>query len=178
MTDKNTFKLQKGIEKILEKREKRIQELEAKAKPLRELVVSEYFLVKKVIGKTHPTSFNPCAETQLMSPLITYSPHQMGYIKTLTLEVDWIGKQYFSRVPVKTLNFEGDCPVIVGNFIKALIPKYREEKVDSLSHNPEEIFYLNRNFAETESAIEITILSRDKSEKRTDRAADYDRYMK
>ncbi|PIU63017.1 hypothetical protein COS83_01395 [archaeon CG07_land_8_20_14_0_80_38_8] len=82
-----------------------------------------------------------------------------------------------SNIPVKTLNFKGFSAAQTGNLILAKIPKYESRKARN-ALNKTTSFYFDRELIKDESAIEIIILSSDEKVLRTERAVDYEMFVK
>ena len=142
--------------KTEEKRQQELGELKSCSKQLSELVVEENFIVNKTMRNSYATSFTPYSEMIIRGEPLIY---QGGFTSKLVLKVTPENK----NIPIKTLNFEGSSSVRAGDYISAKIPRYEEKRVEgrclSGCFKREQIFYLDREFNLTESAIEISVLS-------------------
>lgn len=164
------------IQTVIEEQEGIIRDLESRSKKLSDLVFSERFTVDDVVGESHATSFTPDSEARYDG----YSPvYDGGFTSKLALKVTADNKV----VPVTTLKFDGISAVRAGDYISAKIPRYREERANGPSpcygcYGTERLFYVDRDFKPEESAIELTILSRDGEVLRRDRAVNYKEFIK
>ncbi len=145
------------------------KEIESRSKPLHELVVTENFTVKDVVAESYRTLF---AQSELIgkpSPV-----YEAGFTSKLVLKVS-----PDNPIPVRTLNFAGVSIVRAGDYISAKIPKYEEKRVASSHVGPyyrDKVVYCDRDFNPEESAIELSILSKDGRVLRRDRAVNYKRF--
>ncbi|MBI2666217.1 hypothetical protein HYX13_01255 [Candidatus Woesearchaeota archaeon] len=167
--------LEKEIE---EKRNKEIEDLRSRSKPLEELLVSERFFVDEVIGESYATSVTPRSEPVIGGPPRSSPNYPSGYTSRLTLNVT----PENIDIPVRTIIFEGISSVRAGEYVFAKIPRY-EKKIQRMGfdfgfHEESEVFYLNRSFNSEESAIELTLLSAEGNGVRRDRAVNYHNFVK
>lgn len=129
------------------------QEQRSRAKPLHELVVSEYFTVDRID-----------------------LPHKNASAASYTILYVIPDRK---NVQVRRLEFRGDSKVKVGDYIRAKIPRYNERKIRTgiFLHESEKI-YQDRKFNLEEIAIEIEIIGEGGRVLRSDRSVDYDKYLK
>ncbi len=140
------------MEKSVEQQHRnRIKDLEARAKPLHELVVSQDFIVKKVIIKNYKTSISPHSEHVYGGRSSTYDG---GYIVETSLDVQPLQK----RVPVRKLLFEGYSGVRAGDKIRARISCFNEEHISNQYGGASRTYYFPRALQKIENVIEIEIL--------------------
>lgn len=174
----------KGIDKdqmdkwgreVEEKSKKEEEDLRALSKPLHELVIVERFDVNTVAANSYVTHISPHSEMMIGGRSPSY---EGGFKSRLVLEVT----PNNSDIPVRKLTFEGNSIVVAGNYISVLIPRYEakglpgEHLLDR--HERRHVFYLPRDFKREESVIQLDILSRNGRVLRTERAVDYDRFVK
>jgi len=164
------------LEKAEEQRQQEIKKLKSCSKPLHELVVEERFIVDDVIAKSYPTSFAPYSEMIIGGESHIYSG---GFTSKLVLKVTPDSKD----VPVRTLNFEGFSIVKLGDYISAKIPRYEEKRIKRGigANHPfmqDLVFYFDREFNATESAIELSIRSKYDEVLRREWAVDYEKFRK
>lgn len=164
--------IMKDVEK---KKQEEIADLESRSKQLYELVVTENFAVDEVIGYSNTTSITPRSGRVFGEAPPTYSG---GYKSKLVLEVTPDNES----IPVKTLIFDGHSIVKAGDYISAQIPRYEEKKIRPGFFNEPRLtksktVYIDRDFKEEESAIELTILSEDGKVLRRDRAVNYKTFV-
>lgn len=159
---------QDWFEESEKKRLARNKDLESQAKQLHELVATEKFMVNSAIGQDYAISFSIDSEWRCGSIPSTYGG---GFRSILTLEVSPENKD----IPIRTIIYNGRCEVRAGERIAAKIPKYEKKKEElRVGQDNGKTFYIDRDFKTEESAIELTILSKNG---RTDRATDYDIYI-
>ena len=151
--------------------DKKIKNLESRSKHLYNFIFPVEFKVNEVNGKTYPTSMTPYSEIMIggRSPV-----YETGFTSRLVLNV----KPYDKNISVTELIFEGYCPVLAGNDISALIPKFKEKQIPSYSWDSEKISYLDRNFKKKEIAIRVSILSPEGKILGTYDAANYKSFAK
>ena len=133
---------------------------------------SEYFTVKSSISQTYPTGFTPRLES-----LAVGKPHsyKTGYVTETIMEVT----PENASLPITEIVFRGYTKADAGDYsyIKALIPRCEEKRVSNPSTasmiGNQEIFYLDRQYTQRETAIEIAILTPKKEILKIDRSADY-----
>jgi len=156
---------------------------ESDSKPLHELVVTAMFRVENVVSKSYATEFIPHSEMVFGGPCSSYSG---GLESELILKVSSDDKEIITD----TLLFHGFSVVTKGNLISAKIPKYESKNVlSSPTHlgiggvgsgfhsNYLPKVYSDRPFKNQELTIEIKILSEDGTILRTDRAANYKKFL-
>ncbi len=152
-------------------RKKQIKELKARSKPLRELIATAEFTVNEVLAESYATSFTPASEMRLggRSPV-----YEGGLRSRLVLQVS---PNDDPALVVRILKFDGISAVRAGDMISAKIPRYEEKTVNPVlpedQYNEGNVFYLDRDFKPEESAIELAILSKDRTILRTERATGY-----
>jgi len=132
--------------------DKEIKDLESRSKHLYELTFPVKFEVNEVNGKSYQTSMTPTSEMMIGGESPVYDT---GFTSRLVLKV----KSYDKSISVTELIFEGYCPVLAGNDISALIPKFKEEKLPFYLDGSGRTFYLDRKFKKKEIAIRMSILS-------------------
>lgn len=171
-----------GIEEALmaaqEKGEQRLAELEKASKSLSELIARERFYVDSVIRSCQPICSRSYSEIRFnQEPVYSLT----GYLPTLDISV--LPDRH--EIPVRRLLFSGYSAVRGGDYIVALIPKYREEKLEGFGasailppalRRQQKTFYLERDFMDTESAIELMVFNSGGRVVSTDRSADYGEY--
>jgi hypothetical protein len=159
-----------------ENRQKEIDGLRAKSKPLKELVVTEDFVVEEAICISHATSFTPQSELRLGGSSPSY---RGGFAASLILKV----KPLNENVPVRTIHFNGFSIATAGDHVSVKILRHEEKNISPNSlnfHSPyhePELLYFDRPFNEKESAIEISIIQKGKAQ-RIDRSVEYSKYFK
>jgi len=159
--------------RVAELRAEEKRELQKGSEPLHKLTVYERFTVDDVTCNSYPTGFTPQAERVFGG---TSSVYQGGFTTRLTLTVT----PDKSDVPVRTLKFEGYSAVRAGDIISAGIPRYTEKELPSAFFlaEPGETFFYDREFGPQETAVELQILSPEGTVLRSDRAVDYDKFVK
>jgi len=144
-------------------------------KKLRDFVFTRYFIVEEVVSRSYATSVD--------RNNVFGSPPQIqrtGYRTEIVLTVRPKEDQY---LVVRELKFKGNSPVKAGDHIGAKIPKY-EEKRDIFSRDAclplnkrSRVKYVERDFRESEEAIEIMIHTPAGGTLRRDCAAHHSFYM-
>ncbi|RLE39592.1 hypothetical protein DRJ17_00140 [Candidatus Woesearchaeota archaeon] len=156
------------------KRQKEIEDLESRSKPLSELIVTENFSVDEVVSESYVTSFTPYSEMVFGGKPPVYKG---GFTLRLLLRVSPENPD----IPIRTLIFDGVSVVRVGDCISAKIPKYEKKRIYSGFHSGpcdrDRVFYLDRDFNPEESAIELALISADGKVLRRDRAINYKNFV-
>lgn len=167
------------------RRMKKADKLKLESRSLHELVVSQNFLVERVLLKSDCRSIPSKSE----SVLEENNSIELGYNSRLILSVT---PQKNDNILVRTLYFDGISEVKSGDRISADIVRYREERIDLDSDiigpdwnpfsNPNHLlFYLDRDFKEKEDAIELSIFPNSSQNNlntiRKYRSIEYDRIM-
>jgi hypothetical protein len=144
--------------------------LKAQSKHLYELIVEERFTVDEVIGQSYATA----TETRLTEKGRTQIKTG-GFDLVLTLIVT----PENTKIPIRTLRFEGMSSVEGGDYISAKIPRYDTKILfDTFGSRCQQEFQVDRQFNETESAIEIKIRHAEGTVRRTDKSVDYKDFLR
>ena len=161
-----------SLEDIKQREEDTFRKLQKHSKQLHELLITEYFRIASVHSKRHETSFTPHSEIVFGGRSPQYKG---GYIQMLRLGV-MPDKQ---ENPIQTLYFQGDSPLRANDYICAKIPVYAQQKFNSIFFSGnDQVFYFERPVKPEEFAVEIAILSDEKSIIRVDRAANAELFFK
>ena len=169
--------IKKMSRELKEKDQKEFEELKSRSKPLQELIVSEKFIINEILGESYSTSTSVRGEWRAGPMDVQYV--NGGYASKLILKVTPNNLD----VPVRTLNFNGPwLPIRPGFHISAKIPKYEEKRFGYSffkieSYEREQVFYLDRDFNEEESVIELGIISEDGKILERYRSVDYSRFL-
>lgn len=169
--------MEEATKKYKERKAQELADLKARSKPLYELVVTEKFIVESVVANSHATYISPNSEMMIGGRSPSYKG---GFTSRVSLQVT----PDDSRVPVRNLIFEGISTVRAGEYISTQIPTYEEindpaQRDFSDRYGPKKVFYLPRELKSEELAIELVIISPvDESILRTERAVDYNRFIK
>ncbi len=159
--------IEENFRESQEELKRELADLEARSKPLDELIVSVLFNVEEVISQSRATSFTPISEMMIGGE----SPVYYGGLTTkLILKVT---PDHIS-LPVRTLIFPGYSIVKGGDSIVAKIPRYETKNFLSGRRT----FYLDRVFRQEEECIEIKVLSENGKILRRDRSMDYENFFK
>ena len=149
--------------------EKARRDLEARAKPLYELVHEETFEVQEVEAENYAHSVRSHSK-----PL--FQRYSVGYSTRTKIKV-----KPDNKIPVRTLTFEGYTSIQKGDRITAVIPRYethREERGFS-DWVPHGVIYTDRPYKADEEAIAIRKLgNKSKEVLRTDLSTNYESFRK
>ena len=148
----------------------KIKNLQARAKPLHELVVSYDFTVKGVISENYETSISPHSEQVIGGKSSTYDS---GYTIETSLDVQPLQK----GVPVRKLLFDGYSAVRAGDKIRAHMSCFNEKHISNSYTGASRTYYFPRALQKTENVIEIEILQDDKIV-RVERSILYEEFQK
>ena len=141
----------------------------SQSKQLHELVVSEHFIVEDVIGESTALSFTPLLERRIGG-----APSESHTIHTSELTLKVMPKN--KKVPIRTIRFNGSSIVQAGHHVIAEIPRY--EEIEYTKEGFPSYIYLDRQYRETEEAIELKVFSSKAVCLRTDRSVNYKEYIK
>lgn len=148
--------------------ERRLNELSEGSQPLYELTHEESFRVISVLGENYEVPVDGFWKFR------DYGIRG-GYATRLTIQVT---KDEDHAFPVKTLIFNGTSPVEMNNHIIATIPRYegREGYVGQTTpmNNGKRTFYHDRPYQKEETAIELNLVNRG----RTDKSINYQKFKK
>ena len=150
------------------KKNREIDVLKSKSKPLHELVQMVNFRIDDVLATIIKTS---------------YSSDETGIFHNYAPKLILNGVPDDLNIATRILTFEGFSIIKAGDYVSAKIPRYdkktiySERKVASSWLPHWENFYIDREFKIEEVAIELAIRF-DKSILRSDRAGNYDDFFK
>src|SRR3989344_1211436 len=130
------FSLEDVEAKINENRKRELKNLQARAKPLHELVITQEFVVTRAIGQSYATSITPLSEMMIGGRSPEYSG---GFRVQTVLDV----RAMAHDVPVRTLLFSGYTPVRSGEVIRASMPCYEKQR-PYLSNDDTPEYYIPR----------------------------------
>jgi len=167
------------LNKIMEESQERIiqefEDVKSKSKSLKELIVTEKFIVNDVVAKSSGTHFTPESEKIMGGSSPIYNG---GFTSKLILTVS-----PDNHILVKILYFEGFSIIKGGDYISALIPRYEKKGIsnvdlDKIGRIESRTFYFDRPFNPMEYAIELALLSPEGKVLREDRAINYREFVK
>ncbi len=136
-------------------RKRMIDDLKSRSKSLKELTHKERFEVLAVLGSAQSQSHS---HTPMSEIVIGVTPsYNTGQSKKLEISV-----RPFNDIPVKSLVFMADSPIMAGYIIEATIQrcdvsKAYEPRVHCYDTGERE-FYMDREYKEQENAVKIDIL--------------------
>ena len=144
------FSLEDVEAKINENRKRELKNLQARAKPLHELVITQEFVVTNITSQSYATSITPISEVMIEG----LSPKYSGGFRVQTV-LDVQPTAY--GVPVRTILFSGYTPVRSGELVRVSMPCYEKLK-PSLSYDDTQEYYVPRALTKLEQALEIVIV--------------------